>query len=371
VYIIDVSYQNNTKLIATESGKLSKQSFNNLEQSDVNMMSATMQGLMNDKTYLKLFMAKDKTKLYEATSPLFKKLKEKNRITNWNFISPEPANTVFLRVHKPEEDGDVLTRAVFVQSVKTKDFASGIDLGKASFALRVVHPYYNNGKLVGYMEIGEAIDHFLTSMREQTGNEYGMLIDKKYLTEDNWKKMREGNGQRNDWGDYQNVVLVGSTSKDKNVSRYDGAIAKIPNNGAILGQVKTGESVFVRGAFPIFDAANQKVGAVLYMHDITPIYKNMEAMRLRVIAVIGALVLIVLAMLLYTIQTLVVRRLNNLINTATVVVGGDYERQIVPSKKDEIGTFEELFEQFRVLFVGLIRETEYQSQSDQRESKGA
>jgi HAMP domain-containing protein len=371
VYIIDVSYQNKTQLIASESGKLSKQSFNNLEQSDVNMMSATMQGLMNDKTYLDLFMAKDKTKLYEATSPLFKKLKENNRITNWNFINPEPASTVFLRVHKPEEDGDVLTRAVFVQSVKTKGFASGIDLGKASFALRVVHPYYNNGKLVGYMELGEAIDHFLTSMREQTGNQYGMLIDKKYLTEDNWKKMREGNGQRNDWGDYQNVVLVGSTSKDKNVSRYDDAIAKIPNNGAILGQVKTGESVFVRGVFPIFDAANQKVGAVLYMHDITPIYKNMEAMRMRVIAVIGALVLIVLAMLLYTIQSLVVRRLNKLIDTATVVVGGDYERQIVPSKKDEIGTFEELFEQFRVLFVGLIRETEYQSQSDQRESKGA
>jgi hypothetical protein len=42
------------------------------------------------------------------------------------------------------------------------------------------------------------------------------------------------------------------------------------------------------------------------------------------------------------------------------VVGGEFDLEIVPSAEDEIGTFETLFEQFRMLFVELIGQ---QSQS--------
>jgi hypothetical protein len=30
----------------------------------------------------------------------------------------------------------------------------------------------------GYMEMGEEIDHFLTSIKGQTGDDYGVLVDK-------------------------------------------------------------------------------------------------------------------------------------------------------------------------------------------------
>ncbi|HEY3374490.1 MAG TPA: cache domain-containing protein [Candidatus Aquicultor sp.] len=188
--MVNASYQKNVQLIAGESARLFQQSFNNLEASNVNMMSATLPGLMENENYKKLFMAKDKDKPLAATRPVFEELKAKNRITNWNFINPEPQSTVFLRIHKPEQVGDVLTRTTFVEAVKKEDFAAGKDLGKASFALRAVHPYYYNNKLIGYMELGEAVDHFLGSMRTQTGNEYGMLIDKKFLDKNEWEKLR-------------------------------------------------------------------------------------------------------------------------------------------------------------------------------------
>jgi hypothetical protein len=39
---------------------------------------------------------------------------------------------------------------------------------------------------------------------------------------------------------------------------------------------------------------------------------------------------------------------------ATRVVGGDYETEIRVSSDDEVGQFEQLFEQFRRVFVDLL-----------------
>ena len=51
---------------------------------------------------------------------------------------------------------------------------------------------------------------------------------------------------------------------------------------------------------------------------------------------------------------LVFRRLNHIIVVATRVVGGDYETEVRVSSDDEVGQFEQLFEQFRRVFVDLL-----------------
>lgn len=62
--------------------------------------------------------------------------------------------------------------------------------------------------------------------------------------------------------------------------------------------------------------------------------------------------------MVFLFDRLIIRRLNGLIDTATRVVGGDCDTQVIPSSKDEIGQFEGLFEQFRTVFVGLVHEVE-------------
>jgi len=53
-------------------------------------------------------------------------------------------------------------------------------------------------------------------------------------------------------------------------------------------------------------------------------------------------------------SALVFRRLERIIKVATRVVGGDYDSEIRVSSDDEVGQFEQLFEQFRQVFVNVL-----------------
>jgi len=51
---------------------------------------------------------------------------------------------------------------------------------------------------------------------------------------------------------------------------------------------------------------------------------------------------------------LVFVRLNRTMDIVTRVVGGEFSKQIVPTAADEVGRLEELFEQFRAIFVSVV-----------------
>lgn len=362
IYLLNNSYRNNINLIAEESIKTAKETFTSIENDDVKMLSSTLEALLVNEEIKKTFLKKDREQLLNLTAPLFKNLKERYGITHWYFINPEPEQTVFLRIHKSTHSGqygDVVKRATYLKSVETKGFGAGKEVGKTAFALRVVHPYYDNGKLIGYMELAQEIEHFFEIMKKQTGNEFGLLIDKKYLDEKNWASVRASKGFRNNWADMKDVVLIDRTTEDEHLIEFKGDIEEIvPPKGLVLEEIKKGASVYVRGVFPVYDAANRKVGGVFVLKDITPIYNGMKATQTKIIGSIVVLIIIISIVMLLMINRFIFVRLDNMINTATRVVGGDYHAKIVPSADDEVGKFESLFEQFRVVFVNMLIELE-------------
>ncbi len=362
IYLLNNAYKNNINLIAEESIKVAKETFNSIEKDDVKMLSATLEALLINKEITKAFLKKDRDKLYQTTAPLFKNLKERYGITHWYFINPEPEQTVFLRIHKSTHGGqygDVVKRATYLRAVETKGFGTGKELGKTAFALRVVHPYYDNGKLIGYMELAQEIEHFFEIMKKQTGNDFGLLINKKYLDEKNWASVRANKGLRNNWADMKDVVLIDKTTEDEHIIEFNGDIAEIvPPKGMALEEIKKGASVYVRGVFPVYDVANRKVGGVFIIKDITPIYKGMKATQTKIIGSIVVLIIIISIAMLLMVNRFIFVRLDNMINIATRVVGGDYNTKIVPAADDEVGKFESLFEQFRTVFVNVLSELE-------------
>jgi HAMP domain-containing protein len=80
----------------------------------------------------------------------------------------------------------------------------------------------------------------------------------------------------------------------------------------------------------------------------------MRAAQRQALVAIAALMVVLGAVLAGVFQLLVVRRQRRMTAVATRVVGGEFELEIVPSADDELGEFETLFEQFRMLFVELI-----------------
>jgi HAMP domain-containing protein len=260
------------------------------------------------------------------------------------------------------------------ECARLKTWVTGLALGQLGFALRVTHPFYDSGqlkgdKLLGYIEIGSEIGGFLGALKQQTGREYGLLLRKQFLKEKDWGIQRDRLKLPNNWNDQKHLVLAGNTWTDESIFAYGGDVTALPDDGQVLDVTNRGGQIFARSAFPIKDASSAKVGAVFVLVDITTIYTDLQRTKMLTIATTVALIVVVCVFLLVLLSSLVFRRLKEITRVATRLVGGDYQTPVAISKPDEIGHFEELFEQLRLVFVNLLEEYERVSKANDEKSK--
>jgi signal transduction histidine kinase len=282
IYLFTVSNNHNIELITKTSIKTSRKAFLDLEKNIVNMLSATLKSLLVNDSIAAQFFARDREALYRVCCPLFKDLKNQNRITHWYFLNPEPVKTCFLRIHSPHLYDDLITRTTFDTCIKTKSLAVGTDMGKTALALRAVQPFYYKNQLIGYMELGIQVEDFLEMLKEQTGNEYCLLLKKKYLDRDKWASITTEKALRNNWDDMKHLLHVYSTWQCNYLDRFIKAledIEHIPDEGVVLEKISRDDTHFIRGIFPFYDAAGQKIGGVLSLKEMTPMVKAMETQK--------------------------------------------------------------------------------------------
>ncbi|UFS71430.1 methyl-accepting chemotaxis protein [Geomonas sp. RF6] len=153
--------------------------FQSIVSADAEGLARAHAGLDRLEPLLRPFAAKNKDELLRVAAPLFADIKAQNNITHMYFI--EPDGKVLLRVHKPEQSGDLVARATFKQAVSSGKTASGVEMGKNFFSLRSVRPVSYNGRAVGYMEVAEEIDHVFTQMKSITGNDESLLLTEEFL----------------------------------------------------------------------------------------------------------------------------------------------------------------------------------------------
>ncbi len=238
--------------------------FAKLEKADVDMLSSALDELAADPALVRPFVARDREKLLAAARPIFERLKAEDQITHFYFLDPEPARTCFLRVHKPEQFGDVVNRDTLLAAIATRKIGYGKDLGKTAFALRVVKPMRSGGRIVGYMELGEEIDHFFERMKHQTGDDFGLLVDKEHV--DRAELARVRNDDR--WDERADVVLINSTIWNEKHIHLGMPLAKLPANGVVLDEWREDQQTYVGGAFPVKNAAGHVVGALFVRHRV-------------------------------------------------------------------------------------------------------
>lgn len=236
--------------------------FEKLERDDVDLLSKAIDGLAADPAIVAPFVARDREKLLAAARPAFERLGAEKQITHLYFLDPEPARTCFLRVHKPEQFGDVVGRETFSQAIANAKIGHGKELGKTAFALRVVKPLRAGGKLVGYVELGEEIDHFFERMKQATGDDFGLLVDKRHVDRQELARVR--NDDR--WDERPDVVLINSTMWDEKRIDLGMPLAKLPAKGVVLAEWQDEGRSYVGGAFPVKNAAGHVVGALFVRH---------------------------------------------------------------------------------------------------------
>jgi HAMP domain-containing protein len=346
----------NAKGLALEAVTSSQKMFEILEAREIGKMTAVSDALLANSQVCDALAARDRNRLTQLTAPLYPKLKSEG-ITNWMFHTPEPDMTVFLRLHNPAKFGDHLNRFMDKEVVRTHELVAGNELAKAGFAVRILRPVPGaKGGIAGYVELGEELGQFMHALKSQTGNEYGLLLNKKFVDRQFWADSNAVWHRRDNWDDNPDSVVADRTTANDSIIQYRGDLSAVPDQGMVLERYREGKSVFVRGIFPIRDAAGQTVGAMFVVKDITAVYFSMRQTQNVLLALTVVSLSVGIVLLLTMLDRFVFRRLRHIMHVATRLVGGDFETAINVDSDDEVGKLELLFEQFRHIFVDLMKQ---------------
>lgn len=170
---------------ALKDGRL----FEAILRGDAEWLARAHAGLDRLDSLLAPFAAGNKNALLAAAQPIFNEIRQGNNITHMYFIQPD--GKVLLRVHKPEQEGDILKRETFLKAQSTKKTASGLEMGKNFFSLRSVRPVSYQGRAIGYIEVAEEIDHVFQQMKQITGNEVSVFLTDSFLKSKNTELQSE------------------------------------------------------------------------------------------------------------------------------------------------------------------------------------
>ena len=167
---------------------------------------------------------------------------------------------------------------------------AGIELGPyGTFALRVVRPWRVDGQVVGYLELGEEIEHVTPELTKTLDVDLIFAISKSFLERDTWEQGLKMMGRKADWdmaSDYVAIDFTGSkTSPD--LMGY-----LLNRNQADKRDQFTAEfkDVTYRVVFlPLYDVREVEVGKIVILKDMTVASKNMKHL-VRVVVGLGLII---------------------------------------------------------------------------------
>jgi hypothetical protein len=199
--------------------------------------------------------------LYERAKPLFDRMREQNRITHFYFLNPQ--RECLLRVHQPKRRGDKIERFSAKEAERTGKIAQGIELGPlGTFTLRVVRPWYDNGRLIGYIEMGEEIEHITEHLSKAFDVEICILIKKQLLDQAALTEGMAMLGRQSDWDRLPTSVVVSHTMGDVPDALSE-SMAGGDNGDPFDFQTNISGRNYAVCSFELLDASGRDVGDLL------------------------------------------------------------------------------------------------------------
>ncbi|MFQ5643666.1 MAG: EAL domain-containing protein, partial [Thiogranum sp.] len=232
----------------------------------------------------------DRQALYAASEQVLNNMRRDHHITHFYYYQPD--GVTFLRVHLQERYGDRVERGTLQEAMRTGKTISGLEFGvPGQFVLRVVMPWSIDGRLVGYIELGEEIDHVLTHLSVAGG--YGLVLSasrdfvtrQRFASSDDYEMLLEQEPP------YESALVLNRTM-ERIPAGLDGFIGN--RDASAYSVIVQDGSHYLASSIPVRDYSGEDAGWLTYLLDISSHVSN----RYRLMAGIG-LTAFVLSTLLF------------------------------------------------------------------------
>ncbi|MEY2561434.1 MAG: hypothetical protein QOG51_1849, partial [Verrucomicrobiota bacterium] len=180
------------------------------QQQNTEFMATALRTILNDERMASAFRVRDREALLERARPLQETLSHQHRITHFYFHGPDRVN--ILRVHHPDEHGDLINRYTLREAERTGKMASGIERGPlGAFVLRVVMPWRDQGELIGYLELGMEFTEITKDLHGLLDVDLVVAVEKKLVNREQWTKALKAPEKKESWDQFPDVVIIDRT----------------------------------------------------------------------------------------------------------------------------------------------------------------
>lgn len=242
----------------TNSVRAVERLFNLQIANDAARLHAALCPISRDDGVSEPFLRGDRASLLTRTEPLFERLRERHRITHFYFL--DPARRVVLRVHQPDMVGDTIARTTTLQAEQSGHETQGIELGPlGTLTLRAVKPWYRDGQLVGYLELGEEIDHVSREIHDALGVDLLVLLHRRFLPD---------GAHLDDTGRPDDPVVVSNTLGEMPAA-IAAQLSRVYHAGGKGQHSIHGERALYTAMFPLRDAGGREIGNIVVVRDVT------------------------------------------------------------------------------------------------------
>ena len=231
----------------------------------------------------KLFLAQNKEQLNNSIKDVYNSLNKNVELTHMYFIRPD--GRVLLRVHDYQRDNDIIKRTTFKKAKESSSLFYGLEFGpKKNYTLRVVKPWYIDGKLIGYIELGKEIDKIINELSLSLKTHIYMAA-KKDIYKDSSEFAKINLSLKVQTSDYY-IVYNTSTVPQEIDSILEGTLAH--------NDISLNNSEYFVSKTLLWDVSNKEIGYFVFLSDVTMehsvMYGSIKTLSLILFLVVAGLI---------------------------------------------------------------------------------
>jgi PAS domain S-box-containing protein len=239
---------------------------------DANAMHVAIKSVFQSWRIRAAFEAQDRDALLALTNDLFAHYRKRHFFTHFYFVTPE--RKALLRVHSSKRHGDTIDRQTMRAAERTGKSVTGLEMGTyGTFTLRVIVPWFVDKRLIGYVELGQEIDHIVRNIEQRFDLKLVTAINKQLLQQKDWKVGLEFTGRLQEWDLFEDVVVT-------HLNRHEAALTPLVQNvledhrdvkihDQTLPTYKLADRNYLLDLISLKDYGNRDVGNLVIIQDRT------------------------------------------------------------------------------------------------------